>query len=71
MARQMGCSAQLIQEWEAGRAPPDGEALNQLRYLQDSVERMSERLAQEPTAEWEMETRGLGQLTHRDLLKDS
>lgn len=70
MARQMGCSAELIQSWESGSGAPDSEALNQLRYLHDHVELKSHRMQQTPLAEKEMQTRGVGQLTHDDLLKD-
>lgn len=70
MARQMGCTADLIQSWENGKVIPDSDALNQLRYLHDHVELKSHRLQQTPLAEKEMQTRGVGQLTHDDLLKD-
>lgn len=71
MARQMGCSAQLIQQWESGQAPPDMEALNQLNYLHNHVEALSRRVSENPGVEREMESRRVGQFTHRDLLKDN
>ncbi len=49
---------------------PDPEAMNQLHYLQFHVEKKSHQVAQTPVAEREMESRGVAQLTHRDLLKD-
>lgn len=70
MARQMGCTTVLIQSWETGGSTPDFEALNQLRYLRNQVEMMSEHIAQRPQVECEMERRRVAQLTHRDLLKD-
>lgn len=71
MARQMGCSTALIQNWEAGTSMPDNDALNQLRYLSNHCEKYSELIKQKPQVELEMETRRVGQLTHRDLLKDN
>ncbi len=70
MARQMGCTTVLIQCWESGSQRPDADCLNQLRYLRDHVESKSHMTSQAPIAEREMESRGVGQLTHRDLLKD-
>jgi transcriptional regulator with XRE-family HTH domain len=70
MARQMGCTADLIQKWEAGTMSPDFDAVNQLRYLENHIEQNSERTAQKPLVEVEMESRRVEQLTHRDLLKD-
>ncbi len=69
MARQMGCSTDLISKWECGSLHPDSDALNQLTYLQNYVEVYSEQIAQKPLAELEMETRRVAQLTHRDMLK--
>lgn len=69
MARQMGCTTELIQTWEAGAQVPDFEALNQLRYLLNQVDLTSDHIAQKPYVEIEIEKRGVGQLTHRDLLK--
>ncbi len=71
MARRMGCSADLIGKWETGASQPDSEALNQLRYLRNHVETYSEQIQQKPQLEKEMESRRVGQLTHRDLLKDN
>ena len=71
MARQMGCSADLIQKWESGVSIPDSDALNQLRYLRNHVEANSEQMAQRPQLEKELESRRVAQLTHRDLLKDN
>jgi transcriptional regulator with XRE-family HTH domain len=71
MARQMGCSTNLIQIWENGVQAPDFEALNQLRYLRNQVDMTSDHIAQKPQVENEMEKRRVGQLTHRDLLKDN
>jgi transcriptional regulator with XRE-family HTH domain len=70
MARQMGCTTVLIQSWETGASHPDSDSLNQLRYLCDHVESKSHLISQTPLAEREMETRGVAQLTHRDLLED-
>lgn len=71
MARQMGCSTNLIQVWENGGQVPDFEALNQLRYLRNQVEMTSEHISQKPHVENEMENRRVSQLTHRDLLKEN
>jgi transcriptional regulator with XRE-family HTH domain len=71
MARQMGCSTELISKWEGGSSRPDIDALNQLQYLRAHVDNNSERTAQKPLAETHMEKRRLSQLTHRDLLKDN
>ncbi len=71
MARQMGCSTNIIQIWENGVQQPDFEAINQLRYLRNQVETTSDHIAQKPVAENEMEKRRISQLTHRDLLKDN
>ena len=71
MARQMGCSANLIGQWEAGILNPDPESLNQLRYLRNHVESYSEHIQQDPQLEKELEARRVAQLTHRDLLRDN
>lgn len=70
MARRMGCTSVLIQAWENGSIQPDPEAMNQLHYLQFHVEKKSHQVSQTPVAEKEMESRGVAQLTHRDLLED-
>lgn len=70
MARRMGCTTVLVQAWEDGSSRPDNESLNQLRYLLGHVESTSQQVAQFPIAEREMDSRGVAQLTHRDLLKD-
>lgn len=69
MARQMGCSTNLIQDWESGALKPEPEAMNQLQFLADHVDNNSVMIAQKPVVEVEMESRRLYQLTHRDLLK--
>jgi len=69
MARQMGCSTQLIQDWESGAHVPDPDAINQLLYLADHVDNNSVLMAQKPVVDVEIEVRRLYQLTHRDLLK--
>jgi transcriptional regulator with XRE-family HTH domain len=71
MARQMGCSADLVGKWETGASQPDSDALNQLRYLRNHVETYSEQIRELPLVEKEMESRRVAQLTGRDLLKDS
>lgn len=71
MARQMGCTAELILKWEAGSSLPESEAMNHMCYLQNNLENSSERTLQQPQAETHMESRRLSQLTHRDLLKDN
>ena len=71
MARQMGCSTELIGQWETGSTVPEAEAMNQLHYLQNRVEKNSETVSQKPLAETQMERDGLSQLTLRDLLKDN
>lgn len=70
MARRMGCTTVLIQAWENGSMLPDPEAMNQLHYLQFHVDKKSYQVGQTPLAEKEMESRGVAQLTHRDLSKD-
>ncbi len=70
MGRRMGCSSQLIQDWELEAQRPDGDALNHLCFLLNHVESASDQVAQAPIVEKEMQSRGVGQLTHRDLLKD-
>lgn len=70
MARRMGCGTELIQKWETESQSPDPDALNQLRYLQNHLESYSDKIAQKPQVEKEMEERRMAQLTHRDLLKD-
>ena len=71
MARQLGCTTNLIQIWENGVEKPDFETLNQLRYLRNQVDTTSEHISQKPAVETEMEKRRVGQLPHRDLLKDN
>jgi transcriptional regulator with XRE-family HTH domain len=71
MARQMGCNTELILKWEVGTSLPDPDALNQLRYLRNYLESYSEQISQKPILEREIESRRVGQLTHRDLLKDT
>jgi ribosome-binding protein aMBF1 (putative translation factor) len=70
MARRMGCKVVLIENWEADSACPSSEDMNQLRFLLDHVETASEQVLEKPLLEKEMQTRGIAQLTHRDLLKD-
>jgi transcriptional regulator with XRE-family HTH domain len=70
MGRRMGCNAALIGQWESEKATPDADAMNQLCFLRDHVDSASEHVAQKPLAEKEMRSRGVAQLTHRDLLKD-
>ena len=70
MARRMGCDTTLIGAWETDAQRPDSEALNQMIYLQNHVESISDEVAQEPVLEKEIESRRVAQLTHRDLLKD-
>lgn len=36
--RRVGCSLQVVQQWEAGQLTPDRQALNQLSYLSSFVE---------------------------------
>lgn len=67
MARQMGCSLDIISAWEAGKISPDPEAKNQISYLQTYVETYNDKIAQKPMAEREMEDRMLSQLTHQDF----
>jgi transcriptional regulator with XRE-family HTH domain len=68
MARQMGCSTELIGKWELNVALPDADSLNQLRYLNVYIETYAEQISQQPFAEREMEDRRVGQLTYRELL---
>jgi len=70
MGRRMGCNSELIQKWETDSLRPDGDAVNQLCFLRNHVESSSDQVAQRPLVEKEMQSRGVGQLTHRDLLKD-
>lgn len=70
MARQMGCSTDLIAAWESGSSQPDPEALNQLHYLNGHVESNSVQIHSQALAEEKMETDGMAQLTNRDLLND-
>lgn len=70
MARRMGCNSNLIQQWECGELLPDHDAVNQLCFLQNHVESSSDQVAQRPAVEKELQSRGVAQLTHRDLLKD-
>lgn len=67
MARQMGCSVEIINSWESGHQAPEPEALNQFRYLYHYAETYNQNLAQTPHAERKMELMGLSQLTHRDF----
>ena len=71
MARRLGSSTNQLADWELDASQPDNETINQLRYLLQYVESNSEQVAQTPILEREIETRGVAQLTHRDLLKDS
>jgi transcriptional regulator with XRE-family HTH domain len=71
MARQMGCTTELIGKWESGSSCPEADAMNQLHYLQNRVEKNSDTIQQKPQVEIHMESRRLSQVTHRDLLKDS
>lgn len=68
MARQMGCSTELVNNWETNGVRPDADSLNQLRYLSFYVETYSDQISQQPHAEQEMEDRRVSQLTYRDLL---
>lgn len=70
MARRMGCGTELVSAWECESQRPDSEVLNELIYLQNHVESLSDNMAQEPVLEKEIESRRVSQLTHRDLLKD-
>jgi transcriptional regulator with XRE-family HTH domain len=71
MARQMGCSTELVSQWELNAANPDADSLNQLRYLSVYVETYSDQISQQPFAEQEMEDRRVSQLTYRELLNGS
>jgi transcriptional regulator with XRE-family HTH domain len=67
MARQMGCSVDIVFSWESGKQTPDNECLNQMRYLQTYADSYNDRIAQLPLAEREMEDRMLSQLTNQDF----
>lgn len=67
MARQMGCTVEIISAWESGKIDPDPEAKNQISYLETYVETYNDKIAQKPMAEREMEDRMLSQLTHQDF----
>lgn len=71
MARQMGCTTELIAKWEGGALIPESDAQNHLQYLQNYVESNSDHIAQKPLVEIRIEDRRLSQCTHRDLLKDN
>jgi len=71
MARQLGCSTDLVHEWEEGVSQPDAEVIHQLQHLSSYVDAYSEQIAQKPVAEKEMDVRRISQLTHRDLLQDN
>lgn len=71
MARQVGASVDIIANWELDAERPDPDTINHLRQLTFHVETYSEQILQLPIAEKEMEDRGMSQLTHRELLKDS
>jgi transcriptional regulator with XRE-family HTH domain len=70
MARRMGCNSKLIQQWETEAVQPSPEDCNQLCFLNNHVEAASDQMAERPLVEKEIQSRGVGQLTHRDLLKD-
>jgi transcriptional regulator with XRE-family HTH domain len=70
MARRLGCDTGLLRKWESDGTPLDQESLNRLRYLRNHAESNSEKIAQKPHVEKEMEERRMAQLTHRDLMKD-
>jgi hypothetical protein len=70
MGRRMGCNVTLVAQWETDIACPDADSMNQLRFLQDHVDTTADFIAQKPLVEKEMDSRGVAQLTHRDLLKD-
>lgn len=71
MARRMGCTTELITQWEAGAQKPESESMNQLQHLRDHADGNSERIREKPVVEVRMENGRLSQLTHRDLLKDN
>ena len=70
MARRMGCNSTLVGQWENETQTPDHDAVNQLCVLLNHLESSSEHVAQNPLLEKELQSRGVAQLTHRDLLKD-
>ncbi len=70
LARRMGADSELIKNWELDIIIPDTEAVNQLCFLRNHLETTSDQVAQTPLAEKELQERGVGQLTRRDLLND-
>lgn len=70
MARQLGSSVEVVANWELDADRPDPDTINQLRQFTFHVETYSEHILQQPTAEKEMEDRGLSQLTNREMMKD-
>lgn len=70
MARRMGGDVALINAWETGEQTPAADVLNQFHFLLNHLDWTSTQVAQAPVAETRMESDGLAQLTHRDLLKD-
>jgi transcriptional regulator with XRE-family HTH domain len=71
MARQMGCTTELVTRWESGSSLPESDSLNHLRYLHGYVENNCEMIRGCPVAETHMEAQRLSQCTNRDLLKDN
>ncbi len=68
MARRMGCSADIVADWERGQRSPDSDVLNQMQYLDSYLHTYSERISRAPMAEKIMDDDRLSQLTHRDLI---
>jgi transcriptional regulator with XRE-family HTH domain len=67
MARRLGCTTDLLGQWENGAKVPESETLNQLRYLRNHADMTSIQTQRQPAIEVEIEIRRVSQLTHRDL----
>lgn len=70
MARQMGCTTELVTRWETGSALPEPESLYHLQHLRIYAENICEKIMQDPVVEILIESEGLAQLTRRDLFRD-
>ncbi|MGE0762544.1 MAG: multiprotein-bridging factor 1 family protein [Bdellovibrionales bacterium] len=64
LGRRLGCTTQIVMQWECGDIKPDPEMQNHFHYLSNFVEQNALRLARTPHAEALMNQEQLSQVTH-------
>ena len=70
MARRLGEDSAHVAAIEAGERPPGPSVLNQYHFLLHGLDVDAESIRQTPHAERHLESEGLAQVTHRELLNE-